>query len=44
MLKPGEDINHVDFEESAFAGRYAPFLLGVEANWEAPEYDEANVE
>ncbi|MFC7239035.1 FAD-binding oxidoreductase [Saliphagus sp. GCM10025317] len=31
-------------EDSAFAGRHAPFLLGVEANWERPEADDANVE
>ena len=37
-------ITDVDVEESAFAGRHAPFLLGVEANWEDPKTDEVNVE
>ncbi|WP_224336363.1 FAD-binding oxidoreductase [Haloprofundus halobius] len=40
----GGAIARVDAEESAFAGRHAPFLLGVEANWERPENDDANVE
>ncbi len=40
----GGAIADVGPEESAFAGRGAPFLLGVEANWEAPVTDEANVE
>ena len=40
----GGVITDVGIEESAFAGRHAPFLLGVEANWEDPETDEANVE
>ncbi|WP_277552432.1 FAD-binding oxidoreductase [Halobaculum limi] len=40
----GGAIERVDAEESAFAGRHAPFLLGVEANWERAENDEANVE
>lgn len=30
-------------EEGAFAPRDAPFLLGVEANWEDPATDEANI-
>ncbi len=30
-------------EESAFAARQAPFLLGIEANWEEPQQDDANV-
>jgi len=30
-------------EESAYAGLHAPFLLGVEANWEDPGMDETNV-
>ncbi|WP_207590004.1 FAD-binding protein [Halomontanus rarus] len=40
----GGAIARVDPEDSAFAGRHAPFLLGVEANWEHPEDDDANVE
>lgn len=40
----GGAITDVGLEESAFAGRHVPFLLGVEANWEDPETDEANVE
>jgi len=40
----GGAIAEVGIEESAFAGRGAPFLLGVEANWEDPGTDEANVE
>ena len=40
----GGAITAVGIEESAFAGRHASFLLGVEANWEEPENDEANVE
>ncbi|MFB6223613.1 MAG: FAD-binding oxidoreductase [Haloarcula sp.] len=40
----GGVITDVGIEESAFAGRHAPFLLGVEANWEDPETDDANIE
>ncbi|WP_433633119.1 FAD-binding oxidoreductase [Halomicrococcus sp. NG-SE-24] len=40
----GGAIERVDAEDSAFAGRHALFLLGVEANWERPENDDANVE
>ncbi|QLG27162.1 FAD-binding oxidoreductase [Halorarum halophilum] len=40
----GGAIAQVGVEDSAFAGRHAPFLLGVEANWERPENDDANVE
>lgn len=40
----GGAITDVGIGESAFAGRHAPFLLGVEANWENSEADEANVE
>lgn len=40
----GGEIARVDATESAFAGRHAPFLLGVEANWEDPARDNANVE
>lgn len=31
-------------EESVFPGRNAPYLLGVEANWEDPDHDNANIE
>lgn len=40
----GGAIERADTEDSAFAGRHAPFLLGVEANWKHPEDDDANVE
>ncbi|MDL5363149.1 FAD-binding oxidoreductase [Halalkalicoccus sp. NIPERK01] len=40
----GGAIERADTEDSAFAGRHAPFLLGVEANWERPEDDDENVE
>ncbi len=40
----GGAITDVGVEESAFAGRHAPFLLGVEANWEDPQADDTNVE
>lgn len=39
----GGAIARVDLEDSAFAGRHAPFLLGVEANWARPEDDDTNV-
>ena len=39
----GGAISRVGTKESAFGGREAPFLLGVEANWEDPEHDEANI-
>ncbi|WP_290815367.1 FAD-binding oxidoreductase [Halovivax sp.] len=39
----GGAIADVGLDESAFAGREAPYLLGVEANWEDPEQDEANI-
>ena len=40
----GGAITDAGVEESAFAGRHAPYLLGVEANWEDPAQDGANVE
>ena len=39
----GGAIRDVDEEESAFGGRQAPYLLGVEANWEDAADDGANV-
>jgi hypothetical protein len=39
----GGAVSRVDRDESAFGGRQAPYLLGVEANWEDPANDEANV-
>ena len=39
----GGAIARVGEDESAFGGRQAPYLLGVEANWEDPANDEANV-
>nr|WP_321168288.1 FAD-binding oxidoreductase [Halorubrum sp. JWXQ-INN 858] len=39
----GGAVAAVDLTESAFAGRHVPFLLGIEANWEGPANDDANV-
>jgi len=39
----GGAIGRIGAEESAFGGREAPFLLGVEANWENPREDERNI-
>jgi FAD/FMN-containing dehydrogenase len=39
----GGAMSRVGAEESAFGDRSAPILLGIEANWEEPEDDEANV-
>jgi len=39
----GGALARMPSNESAFARRDAPFLLGIEANWDAPEQDEANV-
>jgi FAD/FMN-containing dehydrogenase len=39
----GGAITDFDETESAFAGRDAPYLLGVEGNWEDAETDEENV-
>ncbi len=39
----GGAIADVGLDESAFPGRGAPYLLGVEANWEDPEQDAANI-
>jgi len=39
----GGAIADVDPDESAFPGRDARFLLGIEANWEDPAADDANV-
>ena len=40
----GGAIAEVGPDESAFPAREAPFLLGIEANWEEPDDDEANVQ
>jgi FAD/FMN-containing dehydrogenase len=40
----GGAMARVGAQESAFGDRSAPILLGIEANWEEPEDDEANVE
>ena len=40
----GGAVADADPGTSAFPGRSAPFLLGVEANWEDPTEDETNVE
>ncbi|ELZ81200.1 FAD/FMN-dependent dehydrogenase [Haloferax gibbonsii ATCC 33959] len=39
----GGAIADVGADESSFAGRRAPYLLGVEGNWEDPDADEENV-
>ena len=39
----GGAITSVSPKDSAFTGRQAPYLLGVEANWEDPTQDEANI-
>jgi FAD/FMN-containing dehydrogenase len=39
----GGAMNQVGAEETAFGDRSAPYLLGVEGNWEEPHEDEANV-
>jgi FAD/FMN-containing dehydrogenase len=36
-------MGRVGAGESAFGDRSAPVLLGIEANWEEPRDDEANV-
>ncbi len=39
----GGAMNRVGAEETAFGDRSAPYLLGIEGNWEEPHEDEANV-
>ncbi|MGB3632556.1 MAG: FAD-binding oxidoreductase, partial [Rubrobacteraceae bacterium] len=39
----GGAMGRVGADETAFGDRSAPFLLGIEANWEEPQDDEANV-
>jgi FAD/FMN-containing dehydrogenase len=39
----GGAMSRVSAGESAFGDRSAPILLGVEANWEDPQDDEANI-
>lgn len=39
----GGAMGRVGAEESAFGDRSAPYLLGIEANWEESEDDEANI-
>jgi FAD/FMN-containing dehydrogenase len=39
----GGAIGHIDEYESAYSNRHAPFLLGVEANWEKRDEDEKNI-
>jgi FAD/FMN-containing dehydrogenase len=39
----GGAMGRVGAEESAFGDRSAPYLLGIESNWEEPEDDEANI-
>lgn len=39
----GGAMNQVGAEETAFGDRSAPYLIGVEGNWEEPHEDEANV-
>lgn len=39
----GGAVSQVSADESAFRGRHAPYLLGVEANWVDQDADVANV-
>ncbi len=39
----GGAIARVGDAESAFGGRQAPYLLGIEANWVEPDNDEAHI-
>jgi len=39
----GGAMSRVGAEETAFGDRSAPYLIGVEGNWEEPHEDEANV-
>jgi FAD/FMN-containing dehydrogenase len=39
----GGAMGRVGADETAFGDRSAPYLLGIEANWEDPEDDEANI-
>ena len=39
----GGAVADIGLDDSAFQGRAAPYLLAVEANWQDPEDDEANV-
>lgn len=39
----GGAMNRLGAEESAFGDRSAPYLLGIEGNWEEPHEDEPNV-
>jgi len=40
----GGAVSRINASESACSGRQAPYLLGVEANWEAPGEDAANLD
>ncbi|NDL57320.1 FAD-binding protein [Phytoactinopolyspora sp. XMNu-373] len=40
----GGAFSRVGAEETAFGDRSAPFLLGIEANWESPDDDNANIQ
>jgi hypothetical protein len=39
----GGAVNRTSADESAFGGLHAPYLLGVEANWEDLHADEVNI-
>ncbi|MGF1470206.1 MAG: FAD-binding oxidoreductase [Rubrobacteraceae bacterium] len=39
----GGAMGRIGADETAFGDRSAPYLLGIEANWEEPEDDAANV-
>lgn len=39
----GGAMNRVNAEATAFGDRYAPFLVGIESNWEDASDDEANI-
>ena len=36
-------MSRVGASETAFGDRSAPILIGIEANWEGPQDDEANI-
>ena len=39
----GGAVSRINVNESAFSGRHAPYLLGIEANWESQHRDATNM-
>ncbi|WP_020579865.1 FAD-binding oxidoreductase [Actinopolymorpha alba] len=39
----GGALSRVGVDETAFGGRSAPFMIAIEANWQRPEDDRANI-